>query len=161
MDILEIKLTKENLSIIKNIDETFYKDERFTLDWYQERYKDYHDGFLLKDENNCYVGYLVYVPVKKELYDMFVNGKLSDDVEIDSKLIIEKSDYIYIVSIVILEEYRRKGYGTKMLNRLFEISKAKNFCSISVSKDGYNLLKKKLYVTKKVNDKVYAFEKRL
>ena len=47
-----------------------------------------------------------------------------------------------------------------MMEHLMENSKGKNYCAISVSREGYLLLNKKLEVKKKVNDTVYAFELR-
>lgn len=38
MHIEEVKLTKENLIKIKEIDNTFYTKESINLDWYLERY---------------------------------------------------------------------------------------------------------------------------
>lgn len=160
MEIKKVKLSKENLKIIKSIDEIFYKDDRLTLQWYIERYNENHDGILLINEENINVGYLVCVPIKEELYNQFVTGMLSDDVEVDPQMFIKESKYNYIVSTVIFENYRRKGYGTKMLEELMKDSDGKNYCAISVSSEGYKLLKKKLDVTKKVNDTVYAFEKK-
>lgn len=160
MEIKKVKLSKENLKIIKSIDEIFYKDDRLTLQWYLERYNENHDGILLINEENISVGYLVCVPIKEELYNQFVSGMLSDDVEVDPQMFIKESKYNYIVSSVIFEKYRRKGYGTKMLEELMKDSVDKNYCAISVSPEGYKLLRKKLDVIKKVTDKVYAFEKR-
>ena len=160
MKIEEVKLSKENLEIIRNIDVTFYKDPRLTIDWYMERYNENHTGILLLNEENQNVGYLVCVPIKKELYDQFVSGMLADDVEVDPDMFLKESKYNYIVSTVILDGYRKKGYGTQMLEHLMKDSKGKNYCAISVSREGYLLLNKKLEVKKKVNDTVYAFELR-
>ena len=160
MKIKKVKLSKENLKIIKDIDEIFYKDDRLTLKWYLERYNENHDGILLINEENINVGYLVCVPIKEELYNQFVSGMLSDDIEVDPKMFIKESKYNYIVSTVIFEKYRRKGYGTKMLEELMKYSDGKNYCAISVSPEGYKLLRKKLDVIKKVTDKVCVFEKK-
>lgn len=64
MHIEEVCLTKEYLLKIKNIDDTFYRNVILDIQWYLERYNEYHKGIILLD-NNEVVGYLVAVPIKK------------------------------------------------------------------------------------------------
>ena len=73
MHIEEVKLTKENLIKIKEIDNTFYTKENISLDWYLERYTEKHSAILLLDKDEI-VGYIISVPIKKELYDTIING---------------------------------------------------------------------------------------
>ena len=119
MKVEKISLTKDNLLKIKSIDETFYKSN-LDIDWYLERYTNKHNGYILYDNDKA-VGYNVSVPIKKELYDALINGVLLNDININPNMFIEDSYYNYIVSIVILEEYRHQGMG----NLLLEITQKK------------------------------------
>ena len=87
------------------------------------------------------VGYIISVPIKKELYDRFLAGELTNDVEISSELFIELSNYYYLSSCVLKGDYRGKGYGTELLQRVVD-DNSKNYIAISVSAGGYNLLSK-------------------
>ena len=40
MEFKKVKLTKDNLCKIKEVDDTFYKSDNLNLDWYLERYED-------------------------------------------------------------------------------------------------------------------------
>lgn len=150
-----VNLTKDNLIKIREIDNLFYKEEILTMDWYLERYNENHNGILLFDDNNC-VGYLVAVPIKKELYNAITKGVITNDLYINPKMIINKSKYKYIVSSVILEEYRHNGYGKKMLDNLFQKNKGK-YCVLTITQDGYNLASKCMKREMKLNDNVNVF----
>ena len=63
------------------------------------------------------MGYLISVPIKQALYEALINGVFINDLYINPQMFIEKSHYNYIVSCVILKEYRNKGYGTLMMNQ--------------------------------------------
>ena len=154
MEIIEKKLTKENLLKIKEIDDTFYKDTVVDLEWYLERYNESHQGIFLQDGEKI-VGYLVVVPIKKELYDAITNGVITGDISINPSMFLTSSNYYYIVSCVILEEYR---YGTLMMEKLFQNTKGK-FCVLTISDKGYHLAQKFLDLKMKINDKVSVFEK--
>ena len=117
MHIEEVKLTKENLIKIKEIDNTFYTKENISLDWYLERYTEKHSVILLLDKDEI-VGYIISVPIKKELYDTIINGVIINDLQINPQMFIDESEYYYIVSCVILEKYRFKGYASKMLEKI-------------------------------------------
>lgn len=158
MHIEEINLTKENLIKIKQIDDTFYKKDNITLEWSLERYKGTHKGLVLLDQDKV-VGYVVAVPIKKELYDTIVNGVIINDLQINPNMFITESNYYYIVSSVILKEYRGKRYGTKMLKRILE-NKEKNYCVLTISEDGYNLVKNHMILKTHVYKEIYAFERR-
>jgi len=43
----KVNLTEENLLKIKKIDDSFYKEDLLTFEWYIERYNKNHNGFLL------------------------------------------------------------------------------------------------------------------
>lgn len=157
MHIEEINLTKDNLIKMKQIDDTFYKKDNITLEWSLERYNDIHKGLLLFNQDKV-VGYMAAVPIKKELYDTIVNGVITNDLQINPNMFVDESDYYYIVSCVILKEYRGKGYGTKMLKLILE-NKEKNYCTLTISEDGYNLVKSHMDLKTKVYKNIYAFEK--
>ena len=151
----KVNLTKENLIKIMDIDSLFYKEDILTIEWYLERYNKNHYGYLLIDGDKC-VGYLVSVPVKRELYKAIVNGVMVNDLYINPQMILENSKYNYIVSSVILDEYRNKGYGQKMLEKLFNENNGK-YCSLTITKAGYNLSKKYMRHEKELNDEVHVF----
>ena len=157
MEIIEQKLTKENLLKIKEIDDTFYKDTVVDFEWYLDRYNENHKGIFLQDGEKI-VGYLVAVPIKKELYDTIINGVITGDISINPNMFITSSNYYYIVSSVILEKYRHQGYGTLMMEKLFQNTKGK-FCVLTISDKGYHLAQKFLDLKMKINDKVSVFEK--
>ena len=151
MRIEKVNLTKENLELIKNIDKTFYNEDILTLEWYLERYTKEQFGYLLFDNNNC-VGYLVAVPIRKELYDAIINAVMTNDLYFNPEMFVNSSDYYYISSSVILSDYRKKGYGTKLFNYLLSDLKDKYLCAITVSENGINLVKNKMNLIKKMGD---------
>ncbi|GEM_PF-2473807 len=146
MHIEEVKLTKENLIKIKEIDNTFYTKESINLDWYLERYNKNHSAILLLDGDKV-VGYIISVPIKKELYDTIINGVIINDLQINPQMFINKSEYYYIVSCVILEKYRSKGYASKMLEKI--LNKEKKYCTLTITTSGYHLVER--YMNFKVN----------
>jgi len=152
-----VNLNKENLIKIKEIDNIFYKEDILTIDWYLERYNDNHTGILLFDEDKC-VGYLVSVPIKKVLYETIINGAITNDLYINPNMYTNKSNYNYIVSSVILKEYRRKGYGEMMLNKLFSENKG-HFCALTITKDGYKLANKNMKLIMNINENTSVFSK--
>ena len=153
--IKKVSLTKENLLKIKKVDDSFYKEDLLTLEWYIERYNENHNGFLLMDDDCC-VGYLVSVPIKKELYKAIINGVLINDLYINPNMIVNKSKYQYIVSSVILDNYKHKGYGKEMMKELLKNEK-KVFCALTITKNGYNLAKKFMNLKLKINDDTNVF----
>ena len=159
MEIIEKALTKDNLLKIWEIDKDFYKDDTLQIDWYLDRYTKNHKGIFLLDDNNV-VGYLVSVPIKKELFDAITNVVLINDVYINPNMFMEKSNYNYIISCVILKKYRNKGYGSLMIKKLFQNSKG-YFCALTISKEGYYLAKKFLNLKMPINDKVNVFVKEI
>ena len=157
MHIEEINLTKENLIKIKEIDDTFYDKDNISIEWLFERYKDTYKGLVLCDKEKI-VGYITAVPIKKELYDTIINGVIVNDLQINPNMFVDESNYYYIVSIVIKKEYRGKGFGSKMLKLILE-NKNKNYCVLTISDDGYNLIKKYMNLKTKVYKNIYVFER--
>ena len=71
-------------------------------------------------------------------------------------MIVNKSKYQYIVSSVILDNYRHKGYGKEMMKELLK-SEKKVLCALTITKDGYNLAKKFMKLKLKINDDTNVF----
>lgn len=89
MQIIEDKLTKDNLLKIKKIDDKFYNSPITNIDWYLERYTKNHKGIFLLD-NEKVVGYLISVPIKQALYEALINGVFINDLYINPQMFIEK-----------------------------------------------------------------------
>ena len=149
-------LTKENLMKIKNLDSLFYKEDILTDEWYLERYNSNHSGIFLYDDEIC-IGYLVSIPITKELYKAIINGVIINDLYINPKMILNKSKYNYIVSSLIKEEYRNIGYGKLMMEELFKV-KGK-YCALTITKEGYSLANKYMKHKLKINNQVNVFIK--
>ena len=156
MKVEKVNLTKDNLLIIKNIDETFYKSN-LDINWYLERYTNKHIGYLLYD-NDKVIGYIVSVPIKKELYDTITNGVLLNDININPSMFVEKSYYHYIVSIVILEEYRHKGYAHLLFKEMLKHQKDGLYCALTITKEGDILASKYMHLIKEINKDVKIYE---
>lgn len=73
-------------------------------------------------------------------------------------MFVNKSQYNYIVSCVLLEKYRNQGYASIMLSKLLEKEKGK-YCTLTITKGGYNLAKKNLDFKMNVYDEVNVFIK--
>ncbi len=160
MKIDKIRLTEENIKIIKEIDDTFYHDEATTIEWYLERYTSKHNGYLIKN-NDKVVGYLVAVPIKKEAYDAITNGVIVNDIYLNPKMYIEKSKYHYIVSFVLLENYRNQGIGTNLILSIIKNVDKGRYCALTISKEGAAVSQKFMKLKKQINDDVAVFEIKL
>lgn len=157
-----IKIKEENLnrSVLESIislDKSFYNDKELTLNWYLERYKEYHKVILLYDDNKI-VGYLLSVPIKKELYDAITNGIVTNDININPSMFVKESLYNYIVSILIDKDYRNNGYADELVNTLMNNSNGK-YCALTISKEGYTLANKYMDLKLKINDDISVFVK--
>ena len=156
LEIKEVKLTKDNLLKIKVVDDTFYKSDKLNLDWYLERYEGKSKAVLLLDEDKC-AGYIVSVPIRKELYDTITCGVIVNDVQVSPKMFTDESLYYYVVSCVILDDYRERGYGSKMLEMV--LRDKKRYCALTVSDEGYHLAKKYMDFKMNVYENVNVFVK--
>ena len=154
----KIYLTKENLLKIEKIDDSFYTNAITGIDWYLERYNEKHSAYCLIDENEI-VGYILSVPIKKELYDAIINGVLVNDLHINPDMYLNESEYNYIVSCVIKKEYRYKNYGKLLMETVLSDLNNRYVCCLTISKDGYKLANKYLKLKMKLNDDVSVFEK--
>lgn len=157
MKIEKVYLTKENLLKLEKIDDSFYTDAITGIDWYLMRYNEKHYAYCLID-NEDIVGYIFSAPVKKELYEAITNGVLLNDLHINPNMFVDKSNYNYIVSCVIDENYRYKNYGKLLMETLLKDLKDCNVCCLTISKEGYKLSDKYLNFKSKLNDEVSVFE---
>lgn len=157
MRVEKINLTKEKLLKIKKIDDSFYINDKLNIDWYTERYKEFHNGYLLINEKEEAVGYIIVVPVKKELYDAIISGVLVNDIHINPNMFIERSNYHYLSSFVLKKEYRHQNYGLLLINELAKDVKG-NICCLAVSEDGNHKAEEYMNLKEKLNDKVSVFE---
>ena len=160
MTIEKIYLTKENLIKIKEIDDIFYRNDITPLEWYLERLTPKHTGYIIKD-NDKVVGYLVAVPIRKECYEAIIKGVIINDIYINPNMYVEKSKYHYIVSFVLLEEYRHKGIGTKLILQVIKKVEKGYYCALTISQEGAALSKKFMKRKKQLNDNVAVFEIKL
>lgn len=157
MKLEKIFLNKENLIKISEIDKEFYKDDTLNIEWYLERYNDKHYAYCLIDNDNI-VGYIVSVPVKKELYDAIINGVLVNDFQINPDMFINESNYHYIISYLLKEEYRYKKYGHILLKAALKDLEDKQACCLTITKAGYSLASKYMKLEKKLNEEIAVFK---
>ena len=157
MEIKTVPLTKEILQEIEKIDDTFYENDITGIKWYTDRYKSNHEAVVLLDQGRI-VGYIIAVPVKKDLFDALASGCILNDVNINPKMFVKTSEYYYLSSIVLLDPYRNKGYGRKMTNVLFKKYKDKSLVALVVSEVGYNLLNRYATRTSKLPQTKFVFQ---
>lgn len=156
MKIVKTFLTREKLEKIREIDCTFYKDVK-DIEWYVKRYNRFHYAYMLV-EGDREVGYIMSVPIRKQLYDAIRSGVLIGDYDVNPNMYLTESYYNYIVSCVILEEYRNKGYGKALMETLFETGRGLYIC-ITISNNGYKLASLYMNEILKIDNFTYLFEK--
>lgn len=158
MKIIKSFLTNDVIDMIINIDKTFYEkvnDEK----WYKERYNRFHYAYILMDEEKP-VGYILSVPIRKQLYDAIKSGVLINDTDVNPNMIVNESYYNYITSCVILEEYRNKGYGKNLLETLLQNGRG-FYIALTISNNGYKLARTYMDEMLKINNLMYVFEKEI
>ena len=96
MKIVKTFLTREKLEKIREIDCTFYKDVK-DIEWYVKRYNRFHYAYMLV-EGDREVGYIMSVPIRKQLYDAIRSGVLIGDYDVNPNMYLTESYYNYIVS---------------------------------------------------------------
>lgn len=149
-------MTDDIIKKIMDIDKTFYK-EKFTFEWYRKRNDEENILFCLYDKNEL-VGYSAVSGIKEKLYNEIKSGKYKNDYKFDYKMFDKDSPFKYLSSINILEDYRKKGFGTKLLNKTLRYFKKYNIIALTVSRGGYALLNKKMKLIKQVSSDVSVFE---
>lgn len=152
LDIKKVCLTKDNLEKIYKIDRSFYK---LDISWYLDRYNENNSAYVLVD-NEKYVGYILSIPIKESLYKALYDGVLIDDTNINPNMFIKESKYYYIVSCVILTDYKNKGYGSKLMEYVIKDNVGK-YISLSLSDDGFQLLNKYLPNKKCIYKNIFVF----
>lgn len=150
-------MTDDIIDKIMYIDKMFYK-EKYTFEWYKERYSDNNIAFCLYD-NDDMVGYIVAVGIKEKLYNDFKNGLLTNDYDIDPRLYDYKSKYMYIASINILKKYRHQGWGLKLLDELLQYYN-NDMIAITISKEGYKLASIRMNHIMNIDSNVSVFERK-
>lgn len=153
----KVKLTKENIKEIKKIDDIFYQDDDLDLNWYLDRYTEKHMGYLIKD-NNKVVGYLVSVPIKKVFYKALISGVLINDTNVNPDMFVTHSKYNYIISFVLLPDYRHKGIGSELIKSVIKSVNHGYYCSLAISKEGNALSRKFMKLKKHINDNISVYE---
>lgn len=146
----KVKFTKEIKRIIKNLDDEISYYTNVDISWYN-RYSDNSYIYLLKD-NDKIVGYLYGTFITEKLYNLFINGKIINDYLIDKEEFLQSSDYIYLTSIVIKDEYRNKHYGSLLQEKFLKDNKDKKIVVLTISNSGYNLANKYFELYRQIDE---------
>lgn len=146
----KVKFTKEIKRIIKNLDDEISYYTSVDVSWY-DRYSDNSYIYLLKDDDKI-VGYIYGSFITEKLYNSLLNGEIINDYLINKEEFVENSDYIYLTSIVVNEEYRNKHYGSLLQEKFLKDNKDKNIVALSVSNSGYNLANKYFKLYRQIDD---------
>lgn len=146
----KVKFTKEIKKKIKSLDDEIDSYTSVDLSWY-DRYSDDSYVYLLKDDKKI-IGYLYGAFITKKLYNSFVDGKIISDCLIDEKEFVENSNYVYLSSIVIKEEYRNKNYGSLLQESFLKDNKEKRIVLLTISNSGYSLANKYFKLHKEIDD---------
>jgi len=134
--------TDETLKKIMKFDsDVFYEDYHLTEEWYKARYKPHHSMFVAYYKKYI-IGYVCAVPIEEKLYDTIVSGILTDDINVNPNLFVKDSKFIYLPSVVIAEQFRNKGIGSRLMEKVISKYKNKFLCCITISGGGYNLADK-------------------
>ena len=78
--------------------------------------------------------------------------------DINPQMFVKKSKYFYIISFVILEEYRHKGLGIKLIKNIIKTIDKGKYIALTVSKEGEAIAKKFMKKKKQINDDIAVFE---
>lgn len=158
MKIVKSFLTSDVIDVIINIDKSYYND-LYEEKWYKERYNRFHYAYVLMDEEKP-VGYILSVPIRKQLYDAIKSGVLVNDYDVNPNMIVNESYYNYITSCVILDEYRNKGYGKNLLETLFQNGRG-FYITLTTNNISYRLCRSYMNEMLKINNLMYVFEKEI
>lgn len=90
--------------------------------------------------------------ITEKLYNLLINGEIINDYLINKEEFVEKSDYIYLTSIVITDKYRNKHYGSLLQEKFLKDNKDKKIVVLTVSTSGYNLANKYFKLLKQIDD---------
>lgn len=146
----KVKFTKEIKKIIKSLDDEISYYTNVDISWY-DRYSDNSYIYLLKDDDKI-VGYIYGAFITEKLYNSLMNGEIINDYLINKEEFVEKSDYIYLSSIVVKNKYRNKHYGSLLQEEFLKDNKDKKIVVLTVSDSGYALANKYLKLVKQIDD---------
>ena len=141
IQVLKKRFTKDVLEKIIEIDKTFYHDFDFSeTDWYFKRYNSKNIVYVLII-NDEVVGYFNLLNISKKLFDDICALKYSQDYSFPESDVNVNTNYVYMPSLVVKEEYRK--YSICLILKLKEVvKKSKNFVVIAVSNEGKILASK-------------------
>lgn len=133
--VLKKSFTKNILEKIIEIDKTFYSDFDFNdTSWYFERYNNKNVVYVL-DVDGEIVGYFNLISISKKLFDDICKLKYSQDYSFPKSEVNVDSDYFYMPSLLVKEEYRK--YSMPLILKLKKVvENSKNFVVIAISKEG-------------------------
>ena len=151
----KVRFTKEIKIIIKELDDEISYYTNVDISWY-DRYSDNSYIYLLKDDDK-FVGYLYGAFITEKLYNSFINGEIINDYLIDKEEFVEKSNYIYLTSIVVKDEYRKKHYGSSLQEAFLKDNRGKKIVLLTVSISGYTLANKYFRLIRQIDDKHNIF----
>ena len=137
IEIKEVSMTREALESIRDIDLQFYPNVD-PIDWYLARHKPWHTSFVATD-NGEIIGYLAFLPARRELYDAILNGVLIDDSGINPDMFLKESEYFYVESLVLKAQYRKMNISRRLFNAFFDRYGDKKAITIALSQEGYRL----------------------
>lgn len=153
-EVVKSKMTKDVIEKIIEIDKHFYH-KNYEKEWYFTRYNDKNEIFLLK-ANGQIVGYANIISISKKLFDDILNFKYEDDYSFPETEVNVRSNYFYLPSILVLNEFRQ--FSVPLIKRIAtEIESLKNFVAITVSREGETLAR--LILKPKTNSKIKVFFK--
>lgn len=119
------KLEKQELSSILQIEWLMFAGygHVFSVDNIKQWYKHNPDMFyVVKDKHNWILGYVVIVPISKQLYERICSGVYSSLIDFPARGVIrkEKSEYYHIEVIATIYGKRSTRAGSFLIKRLGE-----------------------------------------
>lgn len=144
--------TKDLVGIIYDLDKIYYGDV-CPKTWYN-RYVNKSNIALLKDDEQI-VGYLIIANISEVLFNEIKSLKHKGDINFNASHFVKESEYVYLSSILILDNYRNKGYYKQLMN--FVPFKNKKVITICVSQAGEHVINKYLtFIGNNEQSKIYS-----
>lgn len=144
----KVGMNDKVLNKIIEIDKNFYLDFDYNdTSWYFNRYNSSRKITVLKVDNEI-VGYYLFIPITKKLYEEICNLKYEGDYNFPESELYVKSNIEYIPSVLVKEEYKK--YAPHLLMSLKnELKTKQTVVAIAISKEGHRMCNK---VMRKVGD---------
>ena len=139
IQVKKVIIKKKILNQIMKIDKTFYKDFDYenNKNWYYERYMG--NPFTLLYLNKKLIGYYCVISISKSLFNEIKKGNYSEDYDFSlDQINKQNSNYFYIPSVVVLENYRQYSIPL-ILDLKRTINSLDNVVSIAISKAGMRM----------------------